>query len=789
MCSNQTGKNGRHNLMQTYGCRSVKENLATVFGTKTASCLTPLNVTLGDEFCVEGFVSKPGYSLGKACQLFYVNGRSVDMPKFSKLLNDVYKSFNSQRPPMAVLNFILPASAYDINVTPDKRKVFIHAEGALLDALRQQLEGIYSADEHTYVVRNTLDEKPREDMPSRVGSGEAPKGNGNALHFTDSLLRGQESMDDLATAEELAFDEENGSQGNWTDENDGRATMYHGFTSAKFRQSPRRAMGRCLVKKLEGDETEDVDKGPNELCLTTAEDIVSENFFGHFPTNGDDKPVEEENHMDKRRDFLEHNAKFSFTKMKNPTSKPGLISSLATFSRGADGSNLRGIRKCSEGDSTTDKVGTPAPRTPKVVQASLSTFVSCKKRPIESNDFLLRDQPVLKCVHSAKQGRQAVAIHSSRDDEGQIIRSGLNVPSFELESNVVTTSKLISGNENDIASSEGSVLARQQDSIDQLESRNLGETGTSGSQRKHESCVGRLSGSSDESEVENFSSTVEFSVKKYQLKSRFRWLRNGASKSPTSKDKGFKAATLSSDSEVRVGSVKEHQLAAATKEFERTFNKADFKRMQVLGQFNLGFILGKLEDDIYIIDQHASDEKFNYERLLKSTVLNRQPLLQPLVLELSAVEEVTVINHLETFRQNGFDFIVNESACPGQRLGLSAIPFSKNVTFGVGDVQELIALLADSPVAFGCSSIQYDSGDKIGASTSAPATKFGIRPSRVRGMLASRACRSSVMIGDALSKREMQRVVCHLADLDSPWNCPHGRPTMRHLAYLPALRR
>lgn len=52
-------------------------------------------------------------------------------------------------------------------------------------------------------------------------------------------------------------------------------------------------------------------------------------------------------------------------------------------------------------------------------------------------------------------------------------------------------------------------------------------------------------------------------------------------------------------------------------------------------------------------------------------------------------------------------------------------------------------------------------------------------------MLASRACRSSIMIGKALDRREMRLVLEHLSRLDSPWNCPHGRPTMRHLALLP----
>ena len=52
-------------------------------------------------------------------------------------------------------------------------------------------------------------------------------------------------------------------------------------------------------------------------------------------------------------------------------------------------------------------------------------------------------------------------------------------------------------------------------------------------------------------------------------------------------------------------------------------------------------------------------------------------------------------------------------------------------------------------------------------------------------MIASRACRGSIMIGRALHPRAQRAVLDHLADLEQPWNCPHGRPTMRHLALLP----
>ena len=61
-----------------------------------------------------------------------------------------------------------------------------------------------------------------------------------------------------------------------------------------------------------------------------------------------------------------------------------------------------------------------------------------------------------------------------------------------------------------------------------------------------------------------------------------------------------------------------------------------------LAQFNLGFIIARLGNDLFIVDQHASDEKHNFERLQRSTVLNKQPLLVPQPLELSPTEELTV---------------------------------------------------------------------------------------------------------------------------------------------------
>jgi DNA mismatch repair protein PMS2 len=42
------------------------------------------------------------------------------------------------------------------------------------------------------------------------------------------------------------------------------------------------------------------------------------------------------------------------------------------------------------------------------------------------------------------------------------------------------------------------------------------------------------------------------------------------------------------------------------------------------------------------------------------------------------------------------------------------------------------------------------------------------------------------MVGKPLRENQMLKVVRNLGEMDKPWNCPHGRPTMRHLADLNA---
>lgn len=217
-----------------------------------------------------------------------------------------------------------------------------------------------------------------------------------------------------------------------------------------------------------------------------------------------------------------------------------------------------------------------------------------------------------------------------------------------------------------------------------------------------------------------------------------------------------------------------------------TIHKSDFAEMNIVGQFNLGFILATRtspdetgSDDLFIIDQHASDEKYNFERLQANTVVASQRLVRPKQLALTAVEEEIVIEHKNALEANGFIVEVDEEAMVGERCQLISLPLSKEVTFELRDLEELISLLSESPPPSSFSAADPTS--------KRPALQRHIpRPSRVRKMFAMRACRSSVMIGKSLAKPQMAKLVWNMGTIEKPWNCPHGRPTMRHLCGLGA---
>ncbi|OAD00442.1 hypothetical protein MUCCIDRAFT_126980, partial [Mucor lusitanicus CBS 277.49] len=145
--SNQTGTKPSIKIMSTSKNKKMSDNITNIFGSKLTSQIIPFNVDLGSAIegggSVEGFISKPEWGLGRSTsdrQYFYVNGRPCVLSKIAKAFNDVYRIFITNQYPVVIANLKLPTDAYDVNVSPDKRTIFLHDENKISDVLQEQLK-------------------------------------------------------------------------------------------------------------------------------------------------------------------------------------------------------------------------------------------------------------------------------------------------------------------------------------------------------------------------------------------------------------------------------------------------------------------------------------------------------------------------------------------------------------------------------------------------------------------------------------------------------------------------
>jgi DNA mismatch repair protein PMS2 len=106
----------------------------------------------------------------------------------------------------------------------------------------------------------------------------------------------------------------------------------------------------------------------------------------------------------------------------------------------------------------------------------------------------------------------------------------------------------------------------------------------------------------------------------------------------------------------------------------------------------------------------------------------------------------------KSFRKQGYE--VKYLDCS---WWLTGVPHVLNIVLGEADFEDVLAKLpcVELPVA-----------------------------QRLQQFYASKACRSAVMIGDSLTMEKMGDIVRKMSELEKPWNCPHGRPTIRLLTVL-----
>nr|WJN24950.1 mismatch repair protein [Farysia itapuensis] len=696
------------NVNSSSGDNYLVGNVASLFGAKVAPTLMPLVLDLtfstgpnrtnmedggeGGETAarvrVEGLISKPSYGSGRTSsdrQFYYINGRPWDAGRVSRAFNEVYKSFNTNQLPFVIADFKLPTDSYDVNVSPDKRTIFLHEESRLIEKVKEGLEALFSPSRATFLVNgasHSLRSGGTNGVQSRLGHFISPHqatDSNNTEHDSSSLQEDAlaRSIDENDTQDDDRFRHRKRGDSNALEYREESATSL-----VPGDESSEPDMILPVLETVDGNLA-GTSSTPDSLDAYSRPEAVNELF----------RPPEKRPRPSSAKSRDSSSDGSSIIETVNTSS-----ASWSPHKRQRKGSSTEPIRPhISPGQDTSD-MG------PSIQSFAMpgSKLKSLTKDVAVRMDIGLDHDPALSSDEEVLSVAQASSPEDVEEASRQILTRGWNEARQDDEE--LTFVPL------DMLALRGRLLAQ---------------------------ASARLGSSSQNAEVD----VLQADEKDLQ-----------------------ENAGIESRDEAQVERI-----------LSRVMHKADFAQMEVVGQFNLGFIIARRRsaraeaeegamDDLFIVDQHASDEKYNFEQLQETTRIQSQDLIVPRSLELSASDELVAIEHQDTLSKNGFEILVLESGLPGTRIKLLSQPISKTTVFGVKDLEELLYLLRD---------ISPDSE-----------SARSIRCSKARSMFASRACRKSIMIGTALSKPKMKSILTNMGTIEQPWNCPHGRPTMRHLACL-----
>ena len=163
------------------------------------------------------------------------------------------------------------------------------------------------------------------------------------------------------------------------------------------------------------------------------------------------------------------------------------------------------------------------------------------------------------------------------------------------------------------------------------------------------------------------------------------------------------------------------------------------------------FIIIEVENEIFLIDQHAAHERVLYEKIKenykKKVSQNSQMMLMPEVINLTHREMEFVKNNIEIFKNTGFDIEI----------------------FGENSVK--INGIPDLEYKAKTQNIFMDILDEMLTNE-----RTSIKDVEER-FIATVACKAAVKANMDLSVPEVENLIQSLLSLNNPYTCPHGRPT------------
>ena len=188
-----------------------------------------------------------------------------------------------------------------------------------------------------------------------------------------------------------------------------------------------------------------------------------------------------------------------------------------------------------------------------------------------------------------------------------------------------------------------------------------------------------------------------------------------------------------------------------TEEYDNFLSEVAKPKHKIIGQVFDTYWIVEYNDKMYIIDQHAAHEKVMFESLmnkLENKEISSQMINPPIILSLSMSESQLLEKYLENFKNIGFQI----EPFGGQDYAVRAVP-SDLYTL---DSEDVLMGIVDN--------LSNETGKMV--------------PDIINEKIASMSCKAAVKGNSKLSYEEADKLIEQLLQLDNPYNCPHGRPTI-----------
>lgn len=181
--------------------------------------------------------------------------------------------------------------------------------------------------------------------------------------------------------------------------------------------------------------------------------------------------------------------------------------------------------------------------------------------------------------------------------------------------------------------------------------------------------------------------------------------------------------------------------------------KKRFPELQYIGQLQGTFLLAQGGDGLYIIDQHAAQERINFEKYraeIGQVSDDQQTFLVPLILNYSTVDALKITQHLD---------ILNSVGIHLESFGQNSFILRSHPTwFKEGQEEDIVKEMIAWVINDGHLTVQ----------------QFRMKTAIMM------SCKRAIKANHHLDDREAKALLHRLPQCENPFNCPHGRPVTVH---------